>query len=223
MVNLDPVALDDPHVPAHNEERDAINALQQQVNGKISLPPGAATGDLLRWDGTQWLTTETRFLEGNGSPNGSVSAPVGSRYVDMSASGGSVEWVKRSGGGGNTGWITLLGDSGWVEIGSSGAPAFQNSWTNFGGGYATAAYRKINGIVYLKGLLNRTAARNVIVFYLPSGFRPSGGLLFSTNTSGNVNSEAQGVAITASNGAVTGRSASSGFLGLDGVSFVADS
>lgn len=108
-MSLDPVALDDPHVPAHNAERDAINALQEELATKIDLPPGLATGDLLVWDGTKIVSTETRFFEGQGGPNGVVAAPVGSRYVDKLATQGAVEWVKNAGGEGNTGWATAVG------------------------------------------------------------------------------------------------------------------
>lgn len=112
MPPLPPVSSGDPHVPAHNAERDAINALELELDTKISLPAGAATGDLLRWDGVEWLTTETRFLEGEGRPDGVVAAPVGSRYIDKLGAQGAVEWVKRAGGDTNTGWLCLAGDTG---------------------------------------------------------------------------------------------------------------
>lgn len=115
-MSLDPVVAGDPHVPAHNEERDAINALQQGLDTKITLPAGAATGDLLRWSGVEWETTETRFLEGNGRPDGQVAAPVGSRYIDKIGAQGAVEWVKRAGGSTNVGWICIAGDTGVRDI-----------------------------------------------------------------------------------------------------------
>lgn len=117
-MSLNPVSSGDPHVPAHNAERDAINNLEQEVNRRIPLPVGAATGDLLRWDGTQWLTTETRFFEGNGRPDGKVAAPVGSRYIDKTGAQGAVEWVKRAGGDTSDGWICLAGDTGRRNIAS---------------------------------------------------------------------------------------------------------
>lgn len=145
---LDPVASGDPHVPAHNEERDAINALEIDVSRRIPLPSGASTGDLLRWDGTAWVTTETRFFEGNGSPNGKVAAPVGSRYVDKQATGGAVEWVKNSGGTGNTGWASAVGFynlSGQAGVGTLSGPSGEwkratvNLNTNIFGGVAPRA------------------------------------------------------------------------------------
>ena len=113
---LDPVSSGDPHVPAHNAERDAINDLENEVNARIPFPSGAATGDLLRWDGTQWLTTQTRFFEGNGRPDGVVAAPVGSRYVDKVGAQGAVEWSKKAGGDTAFGWFCLAGDTGRRDI-----------------------------------------------------------------------------------------------------------
>lgn len=117
-MTLLPVSSGDPHVPAHNAERDAINALQAEVDQRIPFPTGALTGDLLRWDGAQWVTTETRFFEGVGRPEGNFAAPVGSRYIDKNAAQGAVEWVKRSGGDSAFGWLVLAGDTGLRDISS---------------------------------------------------------------------------------------------------------
>ena len=113
---LDPIAQGDPHVPAHNEERAAINALNERIEDKITIPAGLQTGDLLVWDGIQLVSTETRFFEGEGRPDGNVGAPVGSRYIDKTGAQGAVEWVKRAGGSTNVGWICLAGDTGWRDI-----------------------------------------------------------------------------------------------------------
>lgn len=115
---LNPVSTGDPHVPAHNEERTAINNLSKELEKKISLPAGAAVGDILRWDGTKWSTTETRIFEGNGRPDDAFAAPVGSRYYDKAATNGAVEWVKRSGGDTNQGWLCVSGDTGRRNISS---------------------------------------------------------------------------------------------------------
>lgn len=111
-MSLDPIAQGDPHVPAHNEERDAINDLLEQMNTKITMPAGAAFGDLLRWNGDSWETTETRFYEGEGRPDGVLAAPQGSRYIDKTGAQGAVEWVKRAGLDSNVGWMCLAGDTG---------------------------------------------------------------------------------------------------------------
>lgn len=111
-VFLDDVFVGDPLPAALNESRHAINDLVGEVENRIPFPPGAQTGDLLRWDGVQWLTTETRFFEGDGRPDGVFAAPQGSRYIDKLGENGAVEWVKRAGGDTNQGWMCLAGDTG---------------------------------------------------------------------------------------------------------------
>lgn len=98
------LTVGDPLPAALNEERTAINELGDDVQTRIASPGGKQTGDLLRWDGTAWVTTQTRLFEGNGDPNGKFAAPIGSRYVDMTAANGIVEWIKTADDGANTGW-----------------------------------------------------------------------------------------------------------------------
>ena len=54
-------------------------------------------------------------ITGTGSPEGKVSAPVGSIYVDSAATTGAIRWIKTSGTG-NTGWVVEYGDTGWRDI-----------------------------------------------------------------------------------------------------------
>lgn len=115
---LEPVFVGDPLPQALNEGRDAINMLVEEIQGRIPFPTGAQVGDFLRWEGTHWGTTETRFFEGNGRPDGNFAAPVGSRYIDKVAAQGAVEWVKRFGGDSATGWMCLAGDTGFRDISS---------------------------------------------------------------------------------------------------------
>lgn len=59
--------------------------------------------------------------------------------------------------------------------------AFLNGWVNYGG-WASAAYRKVNDLVYLRGLLKNGTA-GTTMFMLPVGYRPAGGsLIFPTIT-----------------------------------------
>jgi hypothetical protein len=62
-------------------------------------------------------------------------------------------------------------DTGWHEVGAGGEPAFQNSWVNVGGSYQTVAFRKVGGIVHLKGSAKSGNSGNA-VYTLPVGFRP---------------------------------------------------
>lgn len=106
------VFVGDPLPQALNEDRDNLEYLDAEVEKRIPFPTGAAFGDLLRWNGDSWETTETRFLEGEGRPDGVVAAPIGSRYIDKLGAQGAVEWVKRANADTNTGWICLAGDTG---------------------------------------------------------------------------------------------------------------
>lgn len=64
------------------------------------------------------------ILKGTGFPNGVVSAPVGSIYIDTAITNGASSWIKKSGTG-NTGWQVLEGDTGWRDVTSS----LINGWT----------------------------------------------------------------------------------------------
>lgn len=54
-------------------------------------------------------------IHGQGMPNGKVSAPVGTTYVDTVATNGALKWIKRSGTD-NQGWEVLTGDTGWRKL-----------------------------------------------------------------------------------------------------------
>lgn len=152
---------------ALNEERDAINALTQDVATRIKLPTGLQTGDLLVWDGTKIISTETRFIEGDGRPEGAVAAPVGSRYIDKTAATGAAEWVKRTGGDSNSGWLVVAGDTGVRNITTLfSKPA--------GSSVATATVRRVGMVVdlYVDLVTPNNAPEPWIPYVLPLGFRP---------------------------------------------------
>lgn len=54
-------------------------------------------------------------IHGTGFPNGKVSAPVGTTYVDTAVTNGALKWIKRSGNG-SQGWEVLTGDTGWRTL-----------------------------------------------------------------------------------------------------------
>lgn len=163
-MSLDPVSNGDPHVPAHNAERTAINALEVDVAKKIYKPNTVSLGSMLRWDGDNWVASKMRIFEGNGSPEGVVSAPVGSRYVDATAASGVPEYLKATGTG-TTGWVPLNTSLPWTTI----TP---------GAGYAhtsgkTAQACMVNDVVYLRGGLRRTSGTGATVGTLPTGMWPA--------------------------------------------------
>ena len=54
-------------------------------------------------------------IHGTGFPNGKVSAPVGTTYVDTAVTNGALKWIKRKGND-NQGWEVLTGDTGWRTL-----------------------------------------------------------------------------------------------------------
>ena len=54
-------------------------------------------------------------IHGQGMPNGRVSAPVGTTYVDTAVTNGALKWIKRSGTD-SQGWEVLTGDTGWRTL-----------------------------------------------------------------------------------------------------------
>ena len=61
------------------------------------------------------LSNLAKFLSGNGSPEGKVTAPKGTVYVDNNVTNGAAQWTKTTTTG-NTGWKVTQGDTGWIEI-----------------------------------------------------------------------------------------------------------
>ena len=74
--------------------------------GSIVLPsaPANTSGQVNKYE-----------IHGTGMPNGKVTAPVGTTYVDTNATNGALKWIKRSGAG-NQGWEVLTGDTGWRTL-----------------------------------------------------------------------------------------------------------
>lgn len=75
--------------------------------GSIILPANAASN-------TSGQVNEYE-IHGTGMPNGKVSAPVGTTYVDTNATNGALKWIKRSGTD-SQGWEVLTGDTGWRTL-----------------------------------------------------------------------------------------------------------
>lgn len=74
-------------------------------------------------------------IHGRGMPNGVVTAPVGTTYVDEAVTNGALKWIKKSGNG-NTGWEVLIGDTGWKVL---------LSVSKLGGSYVKV--RRVNNVV----------------------------------------------------------------------------
>lgn len=69
-----------------------------------------------------------------------------------------------------------IADTGWVEASS----LLVNGWVNYGSTWETCAYRRVNGVVYLRGLIRSGTTSSggggipYRFFTLPVGFRPGG-------------------------------------------------
>lgn len=133
-------------------------------------------------------------IHGTGMPNGKITAPVGTTYVDTAVTNGALKWIKRKGDN-NQGWEVLYGDTGWKRLSISS-----------GYNQSTLRVRRINNTVTYKldglsqdrfGIVRRGGPgylahasdpeRNVYILYnnrIPTGYRPAtslSGQLFNSN------------------------------------------
>lgn len=156
--------------------------------GSITLPTTAATPS-----GNTGQASE-REIHGTGMPNGKVTAPVGTTYVDTAVTNGALKWIKCKGDN-NQGWEVLYGDTGWKRLSISS-----------GYNQSTLRVRRINNTVTFKldglsqdrfGIVRRGGPgylahasdpeRNVYILYnnrIPIGYRPAtslSGQLFNSN------------------------------------------
>lgn len=105
-------------------------------------------------------------LSGTGSPEGVVTATVGTPYTDTNATNGAIRWVKASGSG-NTGWAVSSGDTGTRNI-----TAY---WSPSGITVNSLSIRRINEAIYIQGdvTLDTAYGTNTIGTSWPSGFTPA--------------------------------------------------
>ena len=99
------------------------------------------------------------------------------------------------------------------------APSLENSWVNFGGGYAEAGYCKDrDGVVHLKGFI-KDGDTGLKAFTLPVGYRPADRRLFFRVSSAGVLKVAT-IDIVAGNGSVIPNiPVINSWINLDGITF----
>lgn len=106
-------------------------------------------------------------------------------------------------------------------VGAAGEPAFQNGWSNFGGGFEGARFWKDpEGVVHLEGLVSGGAVTSAI-FTLPVGYRPASPKRFLSMANSVVTSFqvfSDGVVRQTATG-----STSNAWINLSNCSFVAES
>ena len=104
---------------------------------------------------------------GTGSPEGKVTAPVGSVYTDSSATNGAIRWVKTSGTG-NTGWRVEYGDT-EERVYSD----FLSSYTSSGSGRFLSRINENVRLDVVGRLLDTKGFEpGDVIGTLPAGFRP---------------------------------------------------
>ena len=115
--------------------------------------------------GIEYGTNGPRDMVGTGSPEGVVTAPVGSTWRDTNATTGAIKWIKASGTG-NTGWVVEYGDTKERNL---AAVALENGWA-----VASSVFllRRTGSVVSLTIGATKTSATSDIIYTLPSGFRP---------------------------------------------------
>ena len=92
-----------------------IKALNQKPEPRLTL-----TGNTLGIAGGNNVTLPIpdnvgHEIRGTGSPEGRITAEIGTTYVDVNVTNGALKWIKESGNG-NTGWKVLIGDTGWRTL-----------------------------------------------------------------------------------------------------------
>jgi hypothetical protein len=110
-------------------------------------------------------------LTGTGFPNGVVSAPVGSIYIDTAVTNGASSWIKKSGTG-NTGWQVLEGDTGWRRNDPANSWFLNGATPNADGDPGTRFRRYGNVVHFILGLTTPSGWTNGADFLaVPNGFR----------------------------------------------------
>jgi hypothetical protein len=166
-----------------------------QVRDIQAAPPNGLTFFYIRGDGNVGIGTSTpdrSLTVGNTAGANYLNVKDGTREILMGvdSAGGIIsvmtshDLIFRTGNGekmrisaaGNVSMTGTIVQENWKEVGTAGAPAFQNSWTNYGAPYNAAGFFKDSlGIVHLKGLIkNGALGFDKTIFTLPAGYRPAG-------------------------------------------------
>lgn len=140
----------------------ASNAVDFADRVAVTIP--GTDGGLLRWEDVRWQPRLPGQLPKRGDEcvvvlddNNELWIPV---WGNNSTSTSDVESVR--------------------EVGTVGNPSFQNSFTNFGGGWETVGFWKDPfSMVHLHGLVTNASDKSGFnIFTLPTGYRPADNLLF---------------------------------------------
>jgi len=119
----------------------------------------------------EFFSTALPTINGTGSPEGVVTAPVGTYYTDTAGTNGAWRWLKKTGSG-NTGWSVIDGDTGVRTVMAQCVPAEPNIMMT-----SAKVHRSGNTVVFdAEFTSGATAPASPFTLYiLPVGFRPSQG------------------------------------------------
>ena len=134
----------------------------ERANGRVTLYDSGATAGLALG------SNGPRMMSGTGSPEGTVSAPIGSIWFQTDSTVGVTHWRKATGAG-NTGWVVVQGDTGWRDVSATLNGTFLAANPN-----AKMLIRRTGDTVevgYQAGTSATFTTNYQIVYALPSGFR----------------------------------------------------
>lgn len=128
-------------------------------------------------------------IRGTGSPEGRITAEIGTTYVDVNMTNGALKWIKESGNG-NTGWKVLIGDTGWRTLKALSLVTVRNktsdvkirrvnNWVSFTfGGLDWGLFGIIRrGGEGFAGFQRDTQALLLRIGGIPAGFRSEGSIV----------------------------------------------
>lgn len=106
-----------PQGPKGADGRDGVGIPQKLTltGNTLVLSDGGGSVVLPTSTNTPAGQTNEYEIHGTGMPNGKVTAPVGTTYVDTAATNGALKWIKRRGND-SQGWEVLTGDTGWRTL-----------------------------------------------------------------------------------------------------------
>lgn len=144
--------------------------LATSLNSDGTLKNGSVSKDNLNDSVTNSFVGRDELIRGMGSPEGAISAAVGTEYIDTTANAGAIKWFKTTPNT-NTGWKVTYGDTGWRKVQDG---EYLNGWQFIGvASYDPVCYRRVNNFVALRGVIYNGTI-NQPAFNLPAGFRYTG-------------------------------------------------
>jgi hypothetical protein len=107
-MNVSKADLEDPLAANLNTitrtHTDELNRLAG-LNGTVQIVSGINASSTVSAPSLE-IAGGLKILSGGGTPNGSITAPPGSIYLNVNGGSGGTMWVKTSGTG-NTGWTAI--------------------------------------------------------------------------------------------------------------------